>query len=114
MLLRTVRIYAIWRVMNEPAELRSIARVRTASGSRYLQQLCKHWAHKFPVSFTPEHGEVPLPMGLCRLDAGRETLTIALSGSGDEAALAKLEQVVADHLKRFAFRENLRFDWVRA
>lgn len=30
------------------------AMVPTTSGSRYLQQLCKHWSHKFAVDFTPE------------------------------------------------------------
>ena len=30
--------------------------IATASASRYLQQLCKHWSHKFAVQFTPQHG----------------------------------------------------------
>ncbi|TIT63197.1 MAG: DUF2218 domain-containing protein, partial [Mesorhizobium sp.] len=34
----------------------SHANVTTAHASRYLQQLCKHWAHKFPVEFDPNHG----------------------------------------------------------
>ena len=37
----------------------SQATVPTASASRYLQQLCKHWSHKFAVEFTPEHGTIP-------------------------------------------------------
>ena len=35
------------------------ATIPTASASRYLQQLCKHWSHKYAVSFTPEHGTIP-------------------------------------------------------
>ena len=31
----------------------SVARVETERASIYLQQLCKHFAHKLPVSFTP-------------------------------------------------------------
>ncbi|TIP53504.1 MAG: DUF2218 domain-containing protein, partial [Mesorhizobium sp.] len=32
----------------------------------------------------------------------------------DEASLDRLETVVADHIKRFAFREELSFDWQKA
>ncbi len=37
--------------------------VATAYASRYLQQLCKHWAHKFPVEFDPNHGTIDLSHG---------------------------------------------------
>ena len=30
--------------------------IATSNGSRYLQQLCKHFAHKIETSFTPEQG----------------------------------------------------------
>ena len=39
----------------------STARVPTGSGSRYLQQLCKHWSHNLAVEFTPEKGKVVFP-----------------------------------------------------
>lgn len=91
----------------------SVVRVPTASGSRYLQQLCKHWAHKFPVEFTPERGEITLPLGRCELQADAGGLDARLSGAEDETTLARFEQVVADHLKRFAFREDLQFAWTR-
>lgn len=84
--------------------------VPTGSASRYLQQLCKHWSHKFPVEFTPTHGEIALPLGRCVLDAGENALTIVLT-SDDAGALPRFQQVVADHITRFAFRETLQFDW---
>ena len=31
----------------------SQATIPTTAASRYLQQLCKHWSHKFAVEFTP-------------------------------------------------------------
>lgn len=85
--------------------------VPTASASRYLQQLCKHWSHKFAVSFDPERGTIALPFGQTELAAGAEalTVTITLNDGGDPA---RAQQVVADHLNRFAFREGeLVFDW---
>ena len=39
------------------------AAVPTTNGSRYMQQLCKHWGHKFEVSFDPQGGRVALPFG---------------------------------------------------
>ena len=94
--------------------LTSAARIPTTSGSRYLQQLCKHWSHKFPVEFTAEQGDIDLPLGRCRLTASGEVLAAELTGAADEAALAKFEEVVSSHLKRFAFREELAVAWVRA
>lgn len=38
----------------------SEARIPTASASKYLQQLCKHWSHKFQVEFTPEKRARPV------------------------------------------------------
>ena len=58
------------------------AEIPTAAASRYLQQLCKHWSHKFPVEFTPTHGEITLPFGACVLDADQEALKVSLSCRG--------------------------------
>jgi uncharacterized protein len=91
----------------------SHADVATEHASRYLQQLCKHWAHKFPVEFDPTHGTIDLSLGRTVLDADASALHIAVTA--DEAAtLERLETVVADHIKRFAFREELAFDWKQA
>lgn len=40
---------------------RSSASVPTASGSRYLQQLCKHWAHNMTVEYDAAQGRVTFP-----------------------------------------------------
>jgi len=90
---------------------RSRAVVPTAHASRYLQQLCKHWAHKFAVAFDAERGHVPLPIGTADLEAGTAALTITCT-INEGAELERLQQVVAEHLNRFAFREGeLAFDW---
>jgi hypothetical protein len=84
--------------------------VTTAYASRYLQQLCKHWAHKFPVEFDPNHGTIDLSLGRTVLDADAAALHITVS-TDEGGSLERLESVVADHIKRFAFREELIFDW---
>jgi hypothetical protein len=92
--------------------LASQADVATEHASRYLQQLCKHWAHKFPVEFDPRHGEIELSLGRTVMDADAAILRIAVTAP-DPASLDRLEAVVADHIRRFAFREELAFDWKR-
>jgi len=93
----------------------SHAKVPTASASRYLQQLCKHWSHKFAVEFTPEHGVIPFDeTRRCTLDAAPDRLALRIE-AGDDATLERTQGVVIDHLKRFGFREALdEVKWERA
>jgi len=87
--------------------LMSEAQISTASASRYLQQLCKHWSHKFPVEFTTESGTIPFSEDrLCQVSASADALTMRIQAA-DEATLVRTQAVVIDHLKRFAFREDL-------
>ena len=104
--------------------IRSTARVPTDKGSRYLQQLCKHWSHNLAVEFTPEAGTVVFPRNARGADwPGDATLTLLAHGDSLECRLeasadgqlAALKDAVAHHLDRFAFREApLRFDWQSA
>jgi hypothetical protein len=81
--------------------------VVTDSGSRYLQQLCNHWKHKFAVENTAEKGFIPFAEDRsCTLEAMPEGLSIRIE-TPDPESLVRLQGVVIDHLKRFAFRENL-------
>jgi hypothetical protein len=85
----------------------SHATITTASASRYLQQLCKHWSHKFSVEFTPERGTIPFDATrVCRLEALPDRLALRIE-AGDDATLERMQGVVIEHLKRFAFREDL-------
>lgn len=97
------------------------ASVPTASGSKYLQQLCKHWQHDLAVEFTPVHGTVVFPKdargahhpgdALVTFDAGAEVLDVRIDATSPEQ-LQGLKGAVASHLDRFAFREApLTFDW---
>ena len=93
-----------------PLGARSTAAVPTASASRYLQQLCKHFAHKRPVVFDKETGSISLSAGDCRLSARAGTLRLALAAD-DAESLLRLQKTVERHLVRFAFREEMRIDW---
>lgn len=90
----------------------STARVPTAHASRYLQQLAKHWSHKMEVIFDAGEGTITFPSG-SRLEmrADSETLDLLLTVPEGEDS-ARMRQVVAEHIDRFAFREGpLTYDW---
>lgn len=88
----------------------STANVTTEMASRYLQQLCKHFAHKVPAEFTPEAGTITFPMGKCTLAAQGNLLTLMVTAETD-ADLERMKEVVASHLERFAFRDKPEIVW---
>ena len=99
----------------------SIASLPTASASRYLQQLCKHWQHNLNVEFDASRGTIVFPRdargaswagdGTVTLTARDEALECRIDAS-EPGQLDGLKGAVARHLDRFAFREApLAFDW---
>lgn len=94
-----------------PSEVaRSVATIPTEHASRYLQQLCKHFAHKLPVRFDPHAGQIEFSIGICRLVATNAALTLDLEAPESEQ-MPQLQDVVVRHLVRFAFREELAIEW---
>lgn len=94
--------------------MESHASLRTDKASRYLVQLCKHWGHRFPARFDQTSGEVELPAGPLILAADDEELRMTLKVA-DPDQITRLEDVVASHLARFAFREGeIKLAWTRA
>jgi hypothetical protein len=99
----------------------SIALVPTASASRYLQQVCKHWSHNLEVEFSPERGTIVFPRDARGADwPDRAVVTMiaheaSLECRIDASAEGQLEAVkgaLARHVDRFAFREApLPFEW---
>lgn len=94
------------------SQLTSIARVATSAPARYMAQLCKHFAHKIPASHDAETGRIEFPFGLCELAVGNDLLAMTVSAA-DVESLARMEEVIASHLLRFAFREPPEITWKR-
>lgn len=89
----------------------SIACVPTESGSKYLQQLCKHWSHKLDARFDAQHGTVRFPDAVTTMTAQTDALLVKIEAETPET-VERMKDVVARHLDRFAFREApLAFDW---
>jgi len=91
--------------------LTSHARFETPNGSKYLQQLCKHFGHKVEVEYDETRGRAALPPGPAELTPDDGGLHMTVS-AGDEEGLGRARHIVEDHLKRFAFREEFdALDW---
>ncbi|AWK89746.1 DUF2218 domain-containing protein [Azospirillum thermophilum] len=86
------------------------ARVGTALASRYLVQLCKHFAHKIPVEYDGRRGRADFPWGVCHMTAGDDTLDLRCEAP-DAQGLDRVKAVVDDHLRRFAWRETPVLSW---
>ncbi len=92
---------------------RSTARIRTEHASRYLQQLCKHFAHKIPVTFGKTEGRISFDGNDCVLEAKGDVLIITVQAP-DTPTVERLQDAIVRHLDRFAFRDKPEVDWTAA
>ncbi len=90
----------------------SQAHVQTSNASRYLVQLCKHFAHKIEVTYDSKNGHATFPFGTCTMQADETQLILQCTGN-DEAALMRVQDILQEHLKGFAFREKPSIVWTR-
>lgn len=90
----------------------SIATVATENANRYLQQLCKHWGHRFTIIFNEQRGTIDFGDGqTVELAATEKFLEITILDE-QGTRLPELEKIVADHLLRFAHKEQLHIEWI--
>ena len=92
---------------DQAAIVSATAFVPTKNGSRYLQQLCKHWSHNLAVEFTPEQGKVVFPRdarglsfpadAVVTFKAQEEALAVVVDASSPEQ-LEGLKGAVTSHL----------------
>lgn len=96
------------------------ASVPTASASKYLQLVCKHWAHNLAVDFDATKGTIVFPKDARGANwAGEGVVTLTASPSALDCLIEAseagqrdgLKDSLARHIDRFAFRETLVWDW---
>lgn len=86
-------------------------RFGTANAQKYMQQLCKHFAHKVPAEVTGDQAQVQFARGNAQMQALPDQLEVTIS-TNDQEAIGFLREVIDDHLRRFAFREEFSvMDW---
>ncbi|MCP4827041.1 MAG: DUF2218 domain-containing protein [Shimia sp.] len=83
----------------------------TRHASKYLTQMCKHFAHKIDVAYDDTKGHCTFPMGSATMLANSEQLCVEVKVSHTED-LIQVKHVIDVHLERFAFREDFKnMDW---
>jgi hypothetical protein len=80
-----------------------------SAAPRCLQRLCKHWSHKFQVSYDEYTGRIDFQPASCELWASDNALRIKIL-TPLLAELEELQAIVADHVQRMA-GEELQFTW---
>lgn len=92
---------------------RTTTSTRSNDAPRLLRTLCNHWRHKFEIRRDDDaHAFVPFVDDAQGADFNveGEVLHIALA-LDDAEAIARYQQVIENHLQRFARDETLVFDW---
>jgi uncharacterized protein len=94
--------------------IQSTGTYATQHGSKYLQQLCKHFAHKTEVTFDTHQGSVTLRSGQANLTADDAGLTVVVTAP-DAEALPGAQFAIDKHLAIFAHREGFTaMTWAQA
>jgi hypothetical protein len=82
-----------------------IGTYKTENATKYIEQLCKHFAHKVSADFDGVSGRAVLPVGETTLAATSDMLTVTidlLEGTPVEHG----KSIIDLHLVRFAHREG--------
>ena len=91
----------------------SLSSVITPNASLYLRKLCKHWSHKFAVTYNETNGEVDFTADQrVSFLVHNEMLSVHIAVQ-EPGVIEKLEEIIAEHLQRFASKESLTFSWQR-
>lgn len=88
----------------------SNALVTVENPNRYINRLCKHWAHKFEVEQSELAGTIDFGHTLCTLTAADNKLKLHLKSNQPEE-LDKMQQVVANHLIGMSNQNIVNVTW---
>ncbi len=90
--------------------IETTAVIRTEFASKYMQQLCKHFAHKVTAEYDAHKAFVELPPGPCRMNAEGDALMVHCQ-SESAKGVEVMQQIIESHIVKFAWREELDIAW---
>lgn len=88
--------------------------IATKFAVKYLTQLSKHWSHKFSeLTYSETEAHIPFSETINVDMFAEENSLVVQILTPDEFEAFRIEGIFANHLQRFAFREQLTIDWHR-
>ena len=84
--------------------------IKTEHGSKYLQMMCKHFAHKVDVEYDKNRGFAALPPGACYMKADNQAITVYIESEKEEGIKRSIH-IIEEHIVKYAWREALDIQW---
>ena len=97
--------------------MKTSTQIKTESAHKYIAQLCKHFAHKVESTYSIDHdaktadGLTKFPMGHAVFMAKDNVLSVDAECESEDACRA-MRGVFDAHIVKFAFREELEYEWI--
>lgn len=91
--------------------LTSQSKFKTEKPTKYLVQMCKHFAHKTETTYTETEGKVIFSWGVAQLSIIDDDLLFTVQAENNED-LIRSKSIIESHIIKFAFREKLEgLEW---
>ncbi|AGH46803.1 DUF2218 domain-containing protein [Paraglaciecola psychrophila] len=84
--------------------------VNTEKGAKYVQRLCKHFAHKVQAQWEETQGKVQFEMGTADMFASTDLLTLTCKAN-NAIDLGDIVDTIDRHFERFAKADELVLEW---
>ena len=84
--------------------------VNTKKGAKYVQRLCKHFAHKVQAHWQETQGQVQFEMGTTDIFASTDALTL-ICKANNAIDLGDIVDTIDQHFQRFAKADQLVLEW---
>jgi|TARA_B110000240_G_C13083441_1_gene276899 hypothetical protein len=84
--------------------------VNTEKGTKYVQRLCKHFAHKVKAHWEETKGQVQFEMGTADMSASGDLLTLVCKAH-NVIDLCDIVDTIDRHFERFAKADELVLVW---
>ncbi|MCC2606953.1 DUF2218 domain-containing protein [Planctobacterium marinum] len=94
----------------QQSQFHRAAEVQTHNGSKYLQRLCKHFAHRVTAKWSEHQGNVNFAEGTCTLWSDARSLKMVCRADSEQE-LAEIVDTLDRHFIRFAKAEAPNLVW---
>lgn len=90
--------------------MKAVSFVKTDTPSKYINRLCKHFAHKVVVNYNDDKGEITFDMGTGSIFKYNDGLLLVAEADQQEN-LETVIDIMDRHFVRVAWQEEVKLDW---